>query len=119
MRDFRKLNIWIKSHNLVLEVYKLTKVFPQEEKFGLISQIQRACVSIPANISEGCGRKSNADFSRFLIMAFGSASETEYFLILSKDLGYISIEQYNELENLVFEIKKMISSFLNKLKADN
>jgi four helix bundle protein len=89
MRDFKKYDIWQLSHELTLEVYKITSIFPKEELFGLTSQIRRAVSSIPTNISEGCGRNSDKEFNQFLNIALGSASETEYLLTLSKDLNYI------------------------------
>lgn len=90
MRDFKKYDIWQLSHLLTLEVYKLTSLFPKEEMYGLTSQIRRATSSIPTNISEGCGRNSDKEFNQFLNIALGSANETEYLLILTKDLNYIS-----------------------------
>lgn len=87
MKDFRTLKVWSKAHELTLLVYKQTKTFPKEELFGLTSQIRRACSSIPANIAEGCGKGSDADFSRFLQIAFGSANELEYHFILARDLN--------------------------------
>src|SRR5690606_7599688 len=92
MQDFRNLKVWEKSHDLVLEIYKIK--FPQEELYGLSSQIRRAATSIPTNIAEGCGRGSDVDFKRFLQIAFGSASEVEYLLILCHDLEYIDQEAY-------------------------
>ncbi len=87
MRDFRKLNVWDKAHRLTLAVYKITKDFPRDEAYGLTSQIRRCSVSIPANIAEGCGRKGEAEFGRFLGIAMGSASELEYHLLLASDLN--------------------------------
>ena len=84
MKDFRQLKVWEKSHQLALAIYKVTKEFPKEELYGLTSQIRRASMSIPTNIAEGCGRNTDADFARFLQMAMGSASETEYQLILAR-----------------------------------
>jgi four helix bundle protein len=84
MQDFRKLKVWEKSHNLTLEIYKSTESFPGSEIYGLTSQTRRSCSSIPANISEGCGRKSAAEFARFLQIAMGSASELEYHLLLAR-----------------------------------
>lgn len=81
MKDFRKLQIWEKSHVLVLSVYKQTKSFPKEELFGLTSQIRRAAASIPANIAEGCGRGSDAELARFAQISMGSASELEYHIL--------------------------------------
>src|SRR5690606_27011238 len=92
MRDFKKYDIWQLSHSLTVEIYQLTYNFPKEEMYGLASQIRRATSSVPTNISEGCGRTSDKEFSHFLNIALGSANETEYLLILSKDLQYIDIE---------------------------
>jgi len=85
MKDFRQLKVWEKSHLLALAFYKATKDFSKEELYGLTSQMCRASMSIPTNIAEGCGRNTDADFARFLQMAMGSASETEYELILAKN----------------------------------
>lgn len=89
MRDFKKYDIWKLSHLLTLKIYEITKTFPKDEVYGLISQIRRASVSITTNISEGCGRDSDLEFNRFLTIALGSASEVEYLLLLSKDLNYV------------------------------
>ncbi len=75
MKNYHELKVWEKSHLLTLETYKITKTFPKTELFGITSQIRRSCVSIPANIAEGCGRNSDAEFSRFLVISMGSASE--------------------------------------------
>jgi four helix bundle protein len=88
MKDFRQLKVWEKSHQLALSVYKATKKFPKEELYGLTSQIRRASMSIPTNIAEGCGRNTDKEFARFLQIAMGSASETEYQLILARDLEF-------------------------------
>ena len=89
MKDFRDLKVWEKAHALTLSCYQVTKPFPREEIFGLVSQIRRASASIPANIAEGCGRRGNAELHRFLQIAMGSASELEYHLLLSRDLGHL------------------------------
>jgi four helix bundle protein len=108
MRDFKKYDIWQLSHSLTLEVYKTTSNFPKEELYGLTSQIRRASSSIPTNISEGCGRNSDKEFNQFLNIALGSASETEYLLILSKDLNYINIQNFENLEKEINTIKSKI-----------
>jgi four helix bundle protein len=87
MQDFRNLLVWQKSHELVLEIYRISRDFPREELFGLTSQMRRCAVSVPSNIAEGCGRGSDPDFARFLIIAMGSCSELEYQVLLSRDLG--------------------------------
>lgn len=117
MKDFRKLNVWEKAHLLTLRIYKVTEQFPREELYGLTSQIRRACVSIPTNIAEGCVRSSDADFSRFLYIALGSTSELEYLMLLSLDLKIIKNELHIELNNEINEIKKMLISMIQKLKA--
>lgn len=120
MRDFKKYDIWQLSHLLTLEVYKLTSLFPKEEMYGLTSQIRRATSSIPTNISEGCGRNSDKEFNQFLNIALGSANETEYLLILSKDLNYISEEQFSDVDSKINTIKSKIYKLkekLNQLKA--
>jgi len=119
LRDFRDLKVWQKSHSLTLTVYKGTAVFPKEELYGLISQIRRACSSIPANIAEGCGRGSEAELSRFLQIAMGSASELEYHLLLSYDLGFLKGDAYMQLESDVCEVKRMLAVFIKKLRADS
>lgn len=112
MKDFRSLNVWKKGHRITVSIYKITQSFPKEEMYGLTSQIRRASTSIPTNISEGCGRGSDADFARFLQMSFGSANETEYLLLLCFELGYIAEENYFELNISIQEIKKMLSKLI-------
>lgn len=118
MKDFREIVVWRKAHELTLEVYRVTAKFPKEEMYGLTSQMRRASSSIAANIAEGCGRKSQADFARFLQNAFGSASELEYFLLLSLDLGLLKTSDYEKLTNDTVEVKKMLAAFIRKLNAD-
>lgn len=118
MRDFRELKVWQKTHQLSLGVYKATTAFPKEEVFGLTAQIRRSCVSIEANIAEGCGRDSDADFARFMQIAFGSASELECHLLLARDLGFISKSDFDRLAGELSEVKRMLASFLKKLRAD-
>ncbi|HAP37200.1 MAG TPA: hypothetical protein DCQ28_15195 [Bacteroidetes bacterium] len=117
MKDFRNLKVWEKSHRLTLEIYEITRLFPKEELYGLTSQLRRASSSIPTNIAEGCGRGSDADFKRFLQIAFGSASETEYLLLLSKDLKYSDLSKIETLKIDIEEIKKMLSSLIYKLNV--
>ncbi len=119
MQDYKKLKVWEKGHGITLDLYRLTASFPKEELYGLASQLRRSCASIPANISEGCGRGSNMDFGRFLQIALGSAFETEYHLLLAHDLGYIELVEYQKLSSEILEIKQMLSGLLKKLKTDN
>ena len=115
MRDFRKLNVWKRSHRLTLVVYETTAGFPKTELYGLTSQIRRACLSVPANIAEGCGRNSKADFARFLHIAIGSASELDYCLLLAKDLGFITDSQYEPLAKEVSETRMMLAGLIQTL----
>ena len=119
MRDFHQLSIWQKSHQFTLDVYTLTRAYPKDELFGLTSQIRRSSSSIATNIAEGCGRGSDADFGRFLQMAMGSASESEYQILLSFDLNYIDENQFKQMNANVTEIKRMLSSLISKTKADS
>ena len=117
MQDFRKLYVWEKSHELTLEVYKVTKSFPKEELFGLTSQIRRSTSSIPTNISEGCVKSSQKDFSRYLYIALGLASETEYLILLCFELNYLSQEEYQKLLIDIQKIKKMLITFILKIQT--
>lgn len=115
MRDYRRLAVWNKAHALTLRVYAATARFPREEIYGLTSQVRRATSSIPANIAEGCGRNSDRELSRFLLIAMGSANEAEYHLLLAKDLDYVTIEDYNSLTADLTEVKRMMSGLLTRL----
>lgn len=115
MKDYKNFTVWQKSHQLTLDVYATLQNFPKDEMFGLISQMKRSSSSIPTNIAEGCGRNSDKDFARFLIIAFGSANELEYQFILSKDLKFIEVEKVNLLLLQIEEIKKMLNSLISKL----
>ena len=117
MQNFKSLKVWQKSHELTLAVYKATTNFPKDELYGLTSQIRRASASIPANIAEGCGRTGKAELARFLQVAMGSASELEYHLLLAHDLGLLGNGEYKLLENQAVELKRMLSSFISKLRA--
>lgn len=112
MRDFTKLEIWKRSHQLTLKIYSITKSFPKEELFGLTAQMRKSSSSMPTNIAEGCGRNTNPQLNRFLDIATGSASELQYQLILSKDLSYITGSVFLELHNETVEIRKMIRGYM-------
>ena len=117
MRNFRRLLVWERSHELTLKIYELTSKFPREEIYGLTSQIRRACASIPTNIAEGCGRETPADFARFLQIAVGSASETEYLILLARDLKYLNTIQYAELIDTVVSVKKMLTALIKNTRT--
>ena len=115
MRDFRKLLVWEKSHELTLEVYHVLKTFPKEELFGLVSQMKRSASSIPTNLVEGAGRRTDKDFARFLSISYGSTNELEYQIILSVDLGFLERQKGEELIGKIQEIIKMLYGLMNKL----
>lgn len=112
MRDFHTLDIWKRSHTLTLDVYRMTENFPKHETYALTSQIRRAAYSIPMNIAEGCGRKTESEFRQFLNISSGSASELEYQLLLAHDLGYLELKGYAQLSEGVVAVRKMINSFV-------
>lgn len=118
MQDFRKLKVWEKSHQLTVSLYRITQSFPKEYQFVVANQIRRSASSISANLAEGCGRGSNADFKRFVQIAMGSASELEYHLLLSKDLNLLDEKNYDNFAKQIIEIKRMLSALIQKLKAD-
>ena len=119
MKDFRTLKVWDRSHSLTLEVYKATENFPKHEIYGLTSQIQRAVVSIPTNIAEGCGKDSDAELKRYFLIAMGSSSELEYLLLLAHDLGYLPNDRYINLHEELVEIRKMLNAFIQRLKKSS
>lgn len=116
MQNFRKLKVWEKSHQLTLQVYRLSAKFPREEVYALTSQARRASTSIGLNIVEGCGRMTIPDFTHFLVMATGSANEVEYCFILALDLEYINNDEYNRIQTQIEEVRKMLISLIGKLK---
>jgi len=115
LRDYRKYKVWELGHEVALSIYKVTKEFPEEEKFSMVSQMRRAAYSVPSNISEGCGRESDSEFKRYLVIARGSASELEYFLILSKDLNYLKEELYEVLFDKVNMVRRSLNNLINKI----
>lgn len=115
IKTFRDLRVWEKAHKLVLEIYKVTKSFPVEEKYGLVSQLRRSSASIPTNIAEGFKRKSKKDYAHFINIADGSLEETKYLLILTHDLGFLKLEDFDRLNQMSDEIGKMLHRFYSKL----
>ena len=115
MHNFKNLDIWTKSMELVTKIYSITNSFPNQERFGLTSQIQRAAVSIPANIAEGSAKSSNKDFARFLEMSIGSSFELETELIIALNLKYIDSVVFTNIETKINEIQKMINGFKQSL----
>jgi four helix bundle protein len=117
VQDFHELIVWRKAHAFALQVYKTTNKFPKEELYGITNQIRRASVSVPANIAEGCGKDSSADFARYIQIAIGSSSEVEYFILLARDLSYLNNDEFNDLSLTITEIKRMLSSLRKKVRS--
>jgi four helix bundle protein len=117
MRDHTKLTAFLKSDELVLEIYRITRGFPIEETYGLKSQIRRAAVSVPSNIVEGCSREGEKEFVRFLDIAFGSLRELAYQLSLSNRLEYLSPTDYQSISPLLIETEKVLGSLIRKIRS--
>ncbi len=116
MKDFKELKVWEKAHALTLTVYQETRCFPREEVYGLTSQLRRAAASVAANIVEGCGRRSDGEFTRFLQIARGSASELEYHLVLARDLHMLADGAFRRLDTKVVEVERMLTGLVKKVQ---
>ncbi len=115
---FQDLRVWERAYELTLSVYRVTRSFPKDEKYGLTSQLRRAASSVGANIAEGCGRRSDPEMRRFLQIARGSANEVEYHLLLARDLQFLTEDAFKELEAMVLEVQRMLAAFVQRLSAD-
>ncbi|HUI05896.1 MAG TPA: four helix bundle protein [Verrucomicrobiae bacterium] len=118
MKDFRQLDVWRLGQELAVIVYRLTAPFPREERYGLTDQVRRAAVSIPANLAEGCGRAGDADFARFVQIAFGSACELESLLLLCQELAFLKATDHDMTQSKLSSVKRMLAALLKKLKAE-
>ncbi|MBK8491971.1 MAG: four helix bundle protein [Saprospirales bacterium] len=118
-KSFEKLKAWQCAHEFTLKVYRLTGKFPTEEKFGLTNQFRRAAVSIAANISEGTGKSSIKEIIRFLVISRGSIEECQYYLILAKDLQFISTEEFHQLRDDLNQIGRLLNGLINSLNKKN
>lgn len=115
MRNVKEYDVFNVSHSMALEIYKLTKNFPKEEIYGLVSQLRRSAYSIPMNLVEGGARDSEKEFARFVNIALGSCEEVRYQLLFAKDLGYIDIKNYERIENEYERIKMMLSKLFSRI----
>ena len=118
MRDYRKLEVWSLGRAYVVECYRATKDFPDSERFGLMAQIRRSAVSIPANIAEGAGRDSEGDFLRFLRISLGSLNEVETLLEVSFDLGFINDDRLRELGVRSRDLGVRLRNHASRVEAD-
>ena len=119
IKTFKDLKVWEKAHTLAIAVYKTTKNFPAEEKYGLVSQIRRAVVSVPSNIVEGFKRRTVKDSLSFYNIAEGSLEEARYQLLLSFDLGYLQKDEYSGIITLIEETSKMLHSWIKSQKINS
>ena len=116
MKDFKELKVWSKAHELTVLIYSLTRSFPRDEMYGMTSQVRRSAASVGANIAEGCGRHSDGEMVRFLQIARGSASETEYHLLLARDLGFLHEADFRKAQQRVAEVQRMLTSLVQKVQ---
>jgi four helix bundle protein len=116
LKNYKELQVWQKGYQLCLQIYKITKKFPKEEQYGLISQIRRAAVSVPSNIAEGYGRKTTPDYLRSLYIAYGSNCELETQIMLSRDLNYIFSNDSEKLLNEIREVERMLKALIKSLE---
>ena len=117
MNNYKELDVWKRSIKLAVNIYKLTSTLPTEEKFGLVSQLRRCAVSVPSNIAEGSGRKTNKEFSQFLSIAYGSLCELDTQVIISLELGYLKTTDVQDIEKEVGELQKMIFALIQKFSV--
>lgn len=117
MNNYKTLKVWQLSRELTKDVYVITKKFPSEEKWNLIDQIRRCSVSVLSNIAEGCGRETDREFRRFLIISKGSSFELESQIIISKDLGYIDDQAEKEIIDKIRGIQNMLHRLIKSLDS--
>ena len=117
--DYQKLKIWQEARKLTKEIYIVSSDFPKSENYGLENQIRRASISVVSNIAEGSGYESDSQFLKYLFISLGSLCEVETQCFVSSDLGYISIQKLKLLIDKTDELKRMLLSFISKLKKDN
>jgi four helix bundle protein len=116
LRNYKDLQVWQKAYQLCLEVYKATGEFPKHELYGIVAQIRRAAVSIPSNIAEGYGRKTTKEYIQFLYVAYGSICELETQVLLSGDLGYLSSDLLEKLQDGIREVERMLKALITSLE---
>jgi four helix bundle protein len=116
LKNYKELKVWQKSYQLCLKIYKETKKYPKIEVYGLTSQMRRAALSIPCNIAEGYGRKTTADYLRFLYMSYGSTCELETQILLPGDLRYLRAKSLSELQRDIGEVERMLKALIKSLE---
>lgn len=116
MKSYKELQVWRKAHEMTMAVYEATTTFPTQELYGLTSQLRRSAASIPANIAEGCGRRSDGEMARFLQIARGSASEVEYHVFLAWELRYLREDKYRNLTREADELQRMLTALIQRFR---
>ncbi len=116
LKNYKELKVWQKAYQLCIAIYKITKHFPKEERYGLTSQIRRSAVSVPSNIAEGYGRKTTQEYMQSLYIAYGSHCELETQILLAKDLGYIKSDGFQKLQQEVGDIERMLKALIKSLQ---
>jgi four helix bundle protein len=116
LKNFKDLKVWQKAYQLCLEIYRMTKPFPREERYGLTSQIRRAAVSIPSNIAEGYGRRTTGEYIQALYMAYGSLCELETQILLARDLDYLSKQSSGKIEAMLSEVERMLKALIKAIE---
>ncbi len=118
MRDFKKIIAWQKAHKFVLEIYSLAKEFSNNDIDGIAKQLRKASVSIPSNISEGCGRNSKRELYDFLEIAMAATSEVEYLMLLSKDIEILNEEKYDKINSELIEVREVLKIYMQEIDED-
>lgn len=116
MKSFRELQVWRKAHEITMAVYAITRTFPNDERYGLTSQLRRSASSIGSNIAEGCGRRSDGEMARFLQIARGSACEVEYQVLLARDLRYLHDHEFSRLSRQADELQRMLTALIHRFR---
>jgi four helix bundle protein len=116
LKSYKDLQVWQKAYDLCLEIYRVTKGFPSEERYGLTSQLRRAAVSVPSNIAEGYGRKTTPDYIRALYISYGSICELETQLLLARDLKYIEPKNIRKIDEDIREVERMLKALIKALE---
>ena len=116
LKNYKELKVWQRSYQLCLDIYKITKGFPKEEIYGMISQIRRAALSVPCNIAEGYGRKTTLEYIHSLYIAYGSNCELETQILVSGDLGYMKAEELKKLQSDIGEVERMLKALIKSLE---
>jgi four helix bundle protein len=116
LKNYKELKVWQKAYRFCIMIYKITKHFPKEERYGLTSQIRRSAVSVPSNIAEGYGRKTTQEYMQSLYIAYGSQCELETQILLAKDLGYIKTDDFEVLRKDIGEVERMLKALIKSLQ---